>query len=108
MEPHPITTPQFGGLWGQLGCEQKSSVPGASVRSLAELQARVEGALGMHMVECIAKTSEGIAAGKLAGTSEQCLVHSKIRSSGALDLIVRTGNAAFTAELLGFVAAKLA
>ena len=108
LAPHNINTQQFGGLWGSLSAEKKFSVPAPSVRSLDELRTKVEQGLNMRMVECIRKTNEGIAAGSLSGTDKVVLVHSKLRSSGAIDVMIHSPSAALSEALAAHVSQQYA
>ena len=73
-----ITTPQFGERWGQCSATHPINVPlSSSASTLSKFMALCERA-GLHKVEEIASTNEGIAACMADGGSAFALVHGKI------------------------------
>jgi hypothetical protein len=78
VAPLSITTPQFGERWGQCPSTHPVNVPSStSASTLSKFMELCEKA-GMHKVEEIAATNEGIAACMAGGGSAVALVHGKI------------------------------
>ncbi|KAL7554065.1 hypothetical protein ACHAWF_017454 [Thalassiosira exigua] len=95
IAPLTINTPQFGERWGQCPSTNPVHVPSSSSAStLAKFMALCERA-GMHKVELIAATNEGIAACMAGGGSSVALVHGKISplpggTSSRVDITVKS------------------
>lgn len=78
IAPLTITTPKFGERWGQCPHTQNVNVPSStSSATLAKFMGLCERS-GLHKVEEIAATNEGIAACMAGGGSSVALVHGKI------------------------------
>ncbi|KAL7517944.1 hypothetical protein ACHAWX_002817 [Stephanocyclus meneghinianus] len=78
VAPLVITTPQFGERWGRCSATHPINVPSSSSAStLSKFMALCERA-GLHKVEEIAATNEGISACMADGGSAIALVHGKI------------------------------
>lgn len=80
LSPLNITTGQFGEKWGS--CPHASPVSLVSMKA-ATLDAFMEvcKSTGLHIIESIPSTNEGICGGMVAGT-ELVLVHGKVTPSG--------------------------
>merc|ERR1712232_941615 len=102
LEPLTYTTPQFGGEWGTLPFTFPNSVSGPSNSFyLDNLMSKMKSA-GLHVVEAIPATSEGIAAGKLA--DKVILVHGKVDSpNGRVDVTVKCGDNELGQNLSSFL-----
>lgn len=78
IAPLTITTPQFGERWGQCPSTHPINIPSSTSSStLLKFMGICERA-GLHKVEEIAATNEGIAACMAGGGSSVALVHGKI------------------------------
>lgn len=78
ITPLTINTPQFGERWGSCPSTHPISIPSSSsVNTLSKFMALCERA-GLHKVEEIVATNEGIAACSSLGGSAIALVHGKI------------------------------
>ena len=78
VAPLTINTPQFGEHWGSCHSTHPISIPSSSsVNTLSKFMALCEKA-GLHKVEEIMATNEGIAACMAGGGSAVALVHGKI------------------------------
>lgn len=95
IAPLTITTPQFGEHWGQCPHTQPANIPSSTSSStLAKFMALCERA-GLHKVEEIAATNEGIAACMSGGGSSVALIHGKISplpggTSSSVDVTVKS------------------
>mmetsp|Transcript_18829 Transcript_18829/g.33818 ORF Transcript_18829/g.33818 Transcript_18829/m.33818 type:complete len:1080 (-) Transcript_18829:79-3318(-) len=95
IAPLTITTPQFGERWGQCPHAQSANIPSSTSSStLAKFMALCERA-GLHKVEEIAATNEGIAACMAGGGSSVALIHGKISplpggTSSGVDVTVKS------------------
>jgi AP-4 complex subunit epsilon-1 len=81
LAPLTITTAQFGEKWGT--CPHASPISATSLK-ITTLDAFMVlcKSVGLHNIESILSTNEGICGGMVAGT-ELVLVHGKVSSSGA-------------------------
>mmetsp|Transcript_11996 Transcript_11996/g.25547 ORF Transcript_11996/g.25547 Transcript_11996/m.25547 type:complete len:1075 (-) Transcript_11996:125-3349(-) len=95
IAPLTINTPQFGERWGQCSSSHPVNVPSStSASTLGKFMALCERA-GLHKVEEIAATNEGIAACMAGGGSSVALVHGKISplpggTSSRVDVTVKS------------------
>ena len=78
VAPLTITTPQFGERWGQCPSTHPVNVPSSTIASTLSKFMDLCASAGMHKVEEIAATNEGIAACMAGGGSAIALVHGKI------------------------------
>lgn len=78
VAPLSITTPQFGERWGQCSSTHPVNVPSSTIASTLSKFMDLCARAGMHKVEEIAATNEGIAACMAGGGSAVALVHGKI------------------------------
>ena len=78
IAPLAITTPQFGERWGQCPSTHPVNVPSSTSASTLSKFMDICQRAGMHKVEEIAATNEGIAACMAGGGSAVALVHGKI------------------------------
>ncbi|CAN0028204.1 unnamed protein product [Ectocarpus sp. 6 AP-2014] len=96
MKPLAIATGEFGQKWMACSGERRAAgsrfSPGlGSPKAVVE---RLGGRLGVHTVEVIPHTAEGICAGQLDGGGGVCLVHCKVwPSRGTVDITVRSSDA---------------
>lgn len=105
LVPLIYTTPQFGGEWGTLSSTSPISIVVSSSFSLDMLMTKYK-SIGLHAVEAIPTTSEGIAAGKWS--DKVILVHGKVDvSSGKVDFTVKCGNAELGAYFSSFLGKAL-
>ena len=95
IAPLTINTPQFGERWGQCQSTHPINIPSSTSSStLAKFMAICERA-GLHKVEEIVATNEGICACMAGGGSSVALVHGKISplpggTSSRVDVTVKT------------------
>ncbi|KAL3780815.1 hypothetical protein ACHAWO_004461 [Cyclotella atomus] len=78
VAPLTITTPQFGERWGQCPSTHPVNVPSSSSASTLSKFMDICVRAGMHKVEEIAATNEGICACMAGGGTAVALVHGKI------------------------------
>lgn len=78
VAPLAITTPQFGERWGQCASTHPVNVPSSSSASTLSKFMDICARAGMHKVEEIAATNEGICACMAGGGQSIALVHGKI------------------------------
>ncbi|CAM9897356.1 unnamed protein product [Scytosiphon promiscuus] len=95
VRPLAIATGEFGRKWMACSGERRAAGSGlspglaASPKAVAE---RLGASLGVHTVEIIPHTAEGICAGQLDGGGV-CLVHCKVWAArGTVDITVRAGD----------------
>jgi hypothetical protein len=94
ITPLAINTPQFGERWGSCPSSHPISIPSSSsVNTLSKFMALCERA-GLHKVEEIMATNEGIAACMVGGGSAVALVHGKISplagGTSRVDVLVKS------------------
>eukprot|EP00536_Pseudo-nitzschia_multiseries_P008305 jgi/Psemu1/197762/e_gw1.209.25.1 len=77
MAPLKITTPQFGQHWGSCTATSPVSVNSRKVVSLNLFMKECEN-VGLHPIEAIHATNEGICGGMFDGGSKIILVHGKV------------------------------
>ena len=98
MAPLKITTPQFGQQWGGCPVTSPVSIPSSSkVSTLDQFMKECEG-IGLHPVEAIGATNEGICAGMVNGGSLMVLIHGKV-SGSQLDITVKSTDSTLTGSL---------
>ena len=103
IAPLTITTPQFGERWGS--CPSTQSVTIASSTNVNTLSKFVSLCVraGLHKVEEIAATNEGIAACMAGGGSSIALVHGKVSplsgDASRLDITVKSTDANLGSQL---------
>lgn len=103
MTPLPYTTPQFGGEWGALTCTSPVSVPCSGSYTLDTLMVKFT-TIGLHAIEAIPTTNEGIAAGKWK--EFVILVHGKV-NVGKVDVTVKCGDSNLGNSLSSFLGQSL-
>jgi len=112
LNPSVITTPQFGQFWGSCPATSPSSIVASQTKvpHLDALMSILE-ECGLHKVETIAATNEGIAAGNLASDGKIVLVHSKMTpqpgGSNKVDVIVKSSDGAMGGALAAFISNQL-
>jgi hypothetical protein len=111
LAPSSTTTPQFGQIWGTCPITSPASVVAshAKVPHLDGLMTVLEGC-GLHKVETIAGTNEGILAGHL-GDGDVILVHGKLTpqpgGSNKVDVTVKSKDGAMGRNLAAFISTQL-
>lgn len=80
LAPLAITTPQFGEKWGTCPHTSPVSAMSSKTTTLDAFMALCK-SVGLHNIESITATNEGICGGMIAGT-ELVLVHGKVAASG--------------------------
>ena len=109
IAPLTINTPQFGERWGQCPSTHPVNVPSSTSSStLAKFMILCERA-GLHKVEEISATNEGIAACMAGGGSSIALVHGKISplpggESSRVDVTVKSTDSQLGASLSMYLA----
>lgn len=102
MAPLQITTPQFGQHWGTCPAISSISINSQKVVSLDDLMKESVNA-GLHAIEAITATNEGICGGMFDGGSKIVLVHAKVTplASGEsnLAITVKSANATLSGSL---------
>jgi AP-4 complex subunit epsilon-1 len=102
MAPMKIVTAQFGQQWGSCPATSPISVTSAKVASLDRFMKKCEEA-GLHPVEAIGATNEGICAGMVNGGSIVVLVHGKVTPLGGaqakLDVTVKSTDQTLSGSL---------
>eukprot|EP00814_Leptocylindrus_danicus_P018801 CAMPEP_0116006258 /NCGR_PEP_ID=MMETSP0321-20121206/1625_1 /TAXON_ID=163516 /ORGANISM="Leptocylindrus danicus var. danicus, Strain B650" /LENGTH=1118 /DNA_ID=CAMNT_0003474785 /DNA_START=236 /DNA_END=3592 /DNA_ORIENTATION=+ len=112
MKPLTMTTPEFGGTWGGCPFTNTASVASCKASNLTQFMKLASDA-GLHPVEAIGATNEGICAGKVGSIT--LLVHGKLTPSTAgammnskVDLTIKATNidigSAFGVFLSNFLA----
>ena len=109
MAPTPITTAQFGSQWGSLTATSPLSTISTKINSLDKFMSVCEG-VGVHKVEAINATNEGICAG-MVGASIAALIHGKVSplpgGAGAkLDVTIKSSDAGMAGALAMFMQNK--
>uniref|UniRef100_A0A7S3VAQ8 AP-4 complex subunit epsilon-1 C-terminal domain-containing protein n=1 Tax=Chaetoceros debilis TaxID=122233 RepID=A0A7S3VAQ8_9STRA len=99
LAPMAISTPEFGEKWGS-SCPHASPISVTSSK-FPTLLAFMDGlckSIGLHTIESIPATSEGICAGMVGGT-ELVLIHAKVAPVGAearIDCTIKSTDAALS------------
>ena len=94
MAPFKITTPQFGQNWGSCSATSPVSINSRKVVSLDAFMKECE-STGLHAIEAITVTNEGICGGMFDGGSKIILVHGKVTplASGESNLAITVKSA---------------
>lgn len=94
MAPLQITTPQFGQHWGSCPATSPISINSKKVASLDAFMKEC-GKAGLHPIEAITVTNEGICGGMFDGGSKIILVHGKLTplASGESNLAITVKSA---------------
>jgi len=102
MAPLKITTPQFGQHWGSCTAMSPVSINSRKVVSLDNFMKECEN-VGLHPIEAITLTNEGICGGMFDGGSKIILVHGKITplpsGESALNITVKSADATLSGSL---------
>ena len=102
MAPLQITTPQFGQQWGTCTATTPVSINSRKVVSLDAFMKECEN-IGLHAIEAITVTNEGICGGMFDGGSKIILVHGKVTplASGEsnLNITVKSADATLSGSL---------
>lgn len=110
MAPLKITTAQFGGQWGTCQATSPVSIASSKVPTLDAFMKQCESA-GLHTVEAIGATNEGICAGMVDGGSKVVLIHGKVAATGIghakLDITVKSTDATLSGSLALYLQNKM-
>jgi hypothetical protein len=102
MGPLTITTSQFGQQWGSCHATSPASVTTGKIATLDMFMKECV-KVGLHPIEAIAATNEGICAGMVNGGAIVILVHGKVSPLGGgqtkLDLTVKSTDPGVTGSL---------
>jgi hypothetical protein len=103
MAPLKISTPQFGPQWGSMAATSPISIASSKkVGTLDSFMKECE-ASGLHPVESIRVTNEGICAGMVNGGSLLVLIHGKVSPLGngaaRLDVTVKSTDQTLASSL---------
>ncbi len=101
MAPMKIVTAQFGQKWGTCPATSPVSVTSSKVVTLDHFMKKCEEA-GLHPVEAIVATNEGICAGMVSGGTMIILVHGKVTPLGGqskIDVTVKSTDATLSGSL---------
>ena len=102
MAPMPITTPQFGQNWGSCPATSPVSIVSNKVATLDQFMKECSNA-GLHNIEAINATNEGICAGMFGGGSKFVLVHGKVSPQGLgsakIDITVKSTDMTLSGSL---------
>jgi AP-4 complex subunit epsilon-1 len=102
MAPLIITTAQFGQQWGNCPATSPVSITSGKVFSLDTFMKEC-GDAGLHPVEAIGATNEGICAGMVESGSKVVLIHGKISPLGVgqarVDITVKSTDATLSGSL---------
>ncbi|KAG7367427.1 adaptin N terminal region-domain containing protein [Nitzschia inconspicua] len=102
MAPMKIVTAQFGQQWGSCTATSPVSVTSRKVTFLNDFMKQCEEA-GLHPVEAIGATNEGICAGIVEGGSKVVLVHGKLSPMGSgaakIDITVKSTDSTLSGSL---------
>ena len=111
MAPCPITTAQFGQQWGSCPATSPISMSSTKITTLDAFMKKCE-AVGLHPIEAIAATNEGICAGMVNGGSMVILIHGKITPKGGgtfqVDVTVKSTDATLSGSLALYLQNMLA
>ncbi|CAJ1938995.1 unnamed protein product [Cylindrotheca closterium] len=107
MAPLKITTAQFGQQWGSCAATTPVSIPSSKkVSSLDTFMKECE-AVGLHPIEAISATNEGICAGQINGGVMMALVHGKVSPQAGgntrLDITVKSSDSTMAGSLALYV-----
>ena len=106
MAPLKIVTAQFGQKWGSCPATSPVSITSHKVSDLGKFMKECESA-GLHLVEAISATNEGICAGMVEGGSKIVLIHGKISPQGTgeakVDITVKSTDATLSGSLALFL-----
>jgi len=107
MGPLQITTAQFGQQWGSCAATSPVSIPSSKKVSTLDSFMKECSAVGLHPIEAIAATNEGICAGQINGGVLVALVHGKVspQAGGAsrLDITVKSTDSTMAGSLALYV-----
>lgn len=101
MAPMKIVTAQFGQKWGSCPATSPVSITSSKVVTLDQFMKKCEEA-GLHPVEAIGATNEGICAGMVNAGTMIILVHGKVTPLGGqskLDVTVKSTDATLSGSL---------
>lgn len=102
MAPMKIVTAQFGQQWGSCPAQSPVSITSTKVTTLDQMMKKCEEA-GLHGVEAIGATNEGICAGMINAGTMIVLVHGKVvpigSSQAKLDITVKSTDATLSGSL---------
>jgi len=103
LRPKTLSTPEFGQRWGSCPCTKMGGAAG-SFRDLAQMMGVLE-TTGLHPVEAITATGEGI----LAGTVQDALVllHGKMGEGGRVHFTVKGTQQGIVDGLVAFCTTRL-
>jgi len=105
MAPAVITTAQFGQQWG--GCKAQSPVEvNSSKVSTLDAFMDVCSNVGLHKVESITATNEGICAGMIGGT-HVVLIHGKVSPGSKVNVTVKSTDPGVTGPLAMYLQTML-
>mmetsp|Transcript_37052 Transcript_37052/g.72769 ORF Transcript_37052/g.72769 Transcript_37052/m.72769 type:complete len:1154 (+) Transcript_37052:39-3500(+) len=95
LRPAQITTQQYGAAWGSLAAEVKFSVhtPVGDSNSFM-LKAKEAGLFPVQTIGL-----ENITAGMLAGSKHLCLLHGKVKPGQGIDVLIHSGQQAYSQQL---------
>lgn len=109
MAPLRITTPQFGQQWGPMPAQSPGSIVSPKVASLNQFM-DICSEIGLHPVEAISATNEGICAGSILGGSQIALVHGKVAPMGGsakVDFTVKSTDSSMGSSLAMYLQTML-
>ena len=91
IRPSKITTAQFGPAWTKKLPARKGA-GGTGISAPQDFMSRIAQATGLHPVQAIARTKEGILAGVVAGTGGRmtAMAHGKVTGTGGVNLTVKS------------------
>ena len=102
MAPMKIVTAQFGQQWGSCTSTSPLSITSSKVVTLDQFMKKCE-EVGLHGVESIGATSEGICAGMINAGTIVVLVHGKVTPMGGaqakLDVTVKSTDSTLSGSL---------
>jgi len=102
MAPMKIVTAQFGQQWGSCPATSPVSITSSKVVTLDQFMKKCEEA-GLHGVEAIGATNEGICAGMINAGTMVVLVHGKVTPTGMgqarLDVTVKSTDSTLSGSL---------
>eukprot|EP00529_Nitzschia_sp_RCC80_P003517 CAMPEP_0113489926 /NCGR_PEP_ID=MMETSP0014_2-20120614/26779_1 /TAXON_ID=2857 /ORGANISM="Nitzschia sp." /LENGTH=1047 /DNA_ID=CAMNT_0000383675 /DNA_START=147 /DNA_END=3290 /DNA_ORIENTATION=- /assembly_acc=CAM_ASM_000159 len=110
MAPLQITTAQFGQQWGTCPAISPVSITSSKVASLDAFMKQCE-STGLHPIEAIGATNEGICGGMVEGGSKVVLVHGKVAPTGTgqakLDITVKSTDSTLSGSLALYLQNKM-
>jgi AP-4 complex subunit epsilon-1 len=104
MEPFPITTAQFGQTWVQPAAGTSQATAQSSKVSSLDAFMQQCGKIGLHPIEAIATTNEGICAGKI--NNLPILLHGKVSpgmGSSRIDMTIKSTDATISGNFALYV-----